>query len=52
MVTVKDEREADELGDDIWLLVEDKLGYDCAIEVINSETEQLIHSYRTDVVVE
>lgn len=42
MTTVKDEREANELGDAISEFVEDGLGYDCAIEVINTETEQLI----------
>jgi len=42
MTTTKDVIEADVLGDMILNLVENELGYECAIDVINAETEQLI----------
>jgi len=45
MTTTKGKKEANELGDKIFDYVEDTLGFDCAMEIINGETDELIEDY-------
>lgn len=42
MTATKNEKEANELGDKILDYVENTLGYDCGIEIINGETDEMI----------
>lgn len=42
MTATKSKKEANELGDKIFDYVENTLGFECSIDTINGETDELI----------